>query len=248
MRRKCKFEVRGWRGGRAGSEPVSWRAVAILIGVGLVVGCATPEDRYRTLRIFFDDVPLPESMRPVPVAVEEVASVASRVSKQPTFEWVVHDPECDECHTSEATQLAYAEAPTLCWDCHDEEDFTNSFDHGPFAAGACLQCHTPHKSQYASLLLDSPGELCRGCHDANTFVELEQHRAEEGDDCIRCHNPHSAPRNYLLKENPDPAPVPDPVSESAPVPALEPLPASASAPLPVPAPESESASGPGTGP
>jgi predicted CXXCH cytochrome family protein len=234
---------------RAGNESVSWRRVAILIAVGLVVGCATPEDRYRTLSIFFDGVPLPESMRPVPVAVEVegVASVASRMSKQPTFEWVVHEPECDECHSSKTTQFAYAEAPELCWDCHDEEDFSNRVPHGPFAAGACLQCHSPHKSQHASLLLDSPSELCAGCHDANTYVGLEQHRAEQGDDCIRCHSPHSAAKNYILKEHPDPAPVPEPepVSELAPMPAPDPV--SELAPVPAPDPVSELAPVPALG-
>jgi predicted CXXCH cytochrome family protein len=169
---------------------------------GIAIGCAaTPEERYRTLSFFFDDVPLPESMRPPPAVedLEVVDSTRPQMSKRPTLRWVIHDPDCDECHTSRETQVAYADAPELCWDCHDRDDFAGEFEHGPFAVGACLQCHTPHKSQHASLLRLPPGEICIQCHDATTFAELEQHTETEGENCIGCHSPHSASLRYFLK-------------------------------------------------
>jgi predicted CXXCH cytochrome family protein len=185
-----------------GRQPGPEAALAFLICLCVAIGCATPEERYRTLSIFFDDVPLPESMRPPPEPEEPspATETATAPSKRPTFEWVTHDPECDECHTSEETRLPYAEPPTLCWDCHDEADYVDEVLHGPFAAGACLQCHSPHKSRYASLLLGPPADLCERCHDATTFPELEQHQTAHGEDCIECHNPHSAPENYMLQE------------------------------------------------
>jgi len=151
-------------------------------------------------------------MRPEPVVEETAAvdSVATRLPEEAGVEWVVHEPECKECHKSKTTQLAYVEPPELCWDCHDEEDFTDRFMHGPFAAGACLQCHSPHKSPQEYLLLDPPSELCGGCHGPTTFAELEQHRVERGDDCIECHSPHSAARRFLLNADFVPASKPAP--------------------------------------
>jgi predicted CXXCH cytochrome family protein len=180
---------------------VSRAAVVLLAALGIVVGCATPEERYRTLSFFFDDVPLPESMRPPPVVEEATAleNATPAQSKAPAIEWVVHKPECKECHKSKETQYPYASTPQLCWDCHKKEDFANRYLHGPFAAGACLQCHTPHKSQYAKLLLSPVHELCDSCHDAMTFPEAERHRAEEGEDCASCHNPHSASERKMLR-------------------------------------------------
>jgi predicted CXXCH cytochrome family protein len=218
MGRKCKSGARGPSAILDGNRLGPRGALAALIGLCLAIGCATPEERYHTLSMFFDDVPVPESMRPAPVVLElEVVSPAElELSKAPTFEWVVHEPDCDECHTSKETQLAYADAPELCWDCHDQEDFVDSFLHGPFAAGACLECHTPHKSQYASLLRESPAELCGGCHDATTFAALEQHRVEEGEDCVECHSPHSSSERHLLQPDAptDRSPDPDPESGS----------------------------------
>jgi predicted CXXCH cytochrome family protein len=187
------------------------------MGLGLVIGCATPEERYRTLSLFFDDVPLPESMRPAPVVEEDPLGKKLRppVPKAPTLEWVVHEPKCEECHpSSRATQLPYASAPQLCWDCHRQEKFAGKFLHGPFAAGACQQCHSPHKSQHRSLLLDPPEEICEGCHDLTTFAALEQHRAEQGEDCLQCHSPHSAPEDYLLKAERPTAQARTPAQES----------------------------------
>ena len=43
-------------------RPGAKTALAALIGLCVAIGCATPEQRYRTLRIFFDNVPLPPSM------------------------------------------------------------------------------------------------------------------------------------------------------------------------------------------
>lgn len=184
-----------------GSKPGRRRALALLISLGLAIGCATPEDRYHALSIFFDDVPLPASMRPPPAApeVQAVERVMSARPKAPALSWVVHEPECKECHTSRETQLAYADAPALCWDCHKQEKFADRFLHGPFAAGACLQCHTPHKSQHQNLLLAPATELCQACHDATTFAAMDRHGEEQGQDCVQCHSPHAAARLKMLK-------------------------------------------------
>jgi predicted CXXCH cytochrome family protein len=177
-------------------------ALAPVVGLCVAIGCATPEERYRTLSIFFDDVPVPENMRTtpeseVPALAEETAPV---LPKKPEVAWVIHDPDCDECHASEETLFPYAMPPDLCWDCHDAEDYVDTTPHGPFAAGACLQCHNPHKSQHAGLLTEAPTDLCIGCHGATTFPELEQHQSMHGEGCIDCHDPHAAPARFMLQE------------------------------------------------
>jgi predicted CXXCH cytochrome family protein len=178
-------------------------ALAPLIGLCIAIGCATPEERYRTLSFLFDDVPMPESMRArsESEAPALAQGIVPALSKEPAVVWVTHDPDCDECHTSKQALFPYAMPPDLCWDCHDAEDFANTIPHGPFAAGACLQCHNPHKSQHASLLIEAPADLCASCHDATTFPALEQHQAMQGEDCIECHDPHAAPARYMLQES-----------------------------------------------
>jgi predicted CXXCH cytochrome family protein len=174
-----------------------------VVGLCLAVGCATPESRYRILSIFFDDVPLPESMRPPPPPEEDLVAEDTVPSepRPPSIEWARHDPDCDECHSSATTKRPSADPPELCWECHDEKDFADEVLHGPFAAGACLECHDVHKSPNPTLLILAIPDLCGSCHDATTFAELEQHRSQEGDDCIGCHNPHAAPREFMLPGN-----------------------------------------------
>jgi predicted CXXCH cytochrome family protein len=184
------------------------RGLGVLLGLCLAIGCATPEARYRVLSIFFDEVPLPESMQPPPPPPdpERTASAVPTRSHRPPIEWVIHEPDCEECHSSKTTKLPFLPPPKLCWECHDREDFVERVSHGPFAAGACLQCHNPHKSQNATLLVLAVPELCRSCHDSTTFPELERHRAEQGDDCVECHNPHAGPGEYMLAEDPPKGP------------------------------------------
>ena len=185
-------------------------ALLAMIGLSIIFGCKTPEQRYRTLSFFFDGVPLPESMRPADLAEADDLTLDAygRIRlRPPVIEWVVHEPECDECPSSKKTKYPYAEAPELCWDCHDPEDFEGRVQHGPFAAGACLQCHSPHKSRYEALLVSTPSELCANCHDTTTFAGIERHLAEEGEDCIGCHNPHAAPEPYMLQEEAVTAPA-----------------------------------------
>jgi len=175
----------------------------VWVGMCAAIGCTTPEDRYRTLAFFFDGVPVPESMRPPPTP-EELAPKLTKAQlhrEQALEEWVIHDPDCDECHTSKETSLPYLDPPDLCWECHDEEDFVDEVLHGPFGAGACTQCHSPHKSKNEHLLVKAVPELCRSCHDDTTFPEMEEHQETEGDDCVDCHNPHAGPGAYMLDES-----------------------------------------------
>jgi predicted CXXCH cytochrome family protein len=195
----------GQRGLRPHGRPQGWRRLAALIGVCVATGCATPEDRYRTLSFFFDGVPLPASMRPPP-PVEEASLVPSVLAIRAglgTSKWVKHEPECKECHASKYTAFPDVDPPELCWECHYKENFVGKVAHGPFAAGACTQCHNPHKSQHGSLLVDSVPTLCLNCHDYESFPELEQHQVVEGDRCVDCHNPHTGPKAYMLKADVD---------------------------------------------
>jgi len=183
-------------------------AAIVLAGIGQTAGCtATPEQRYRMLRFFFDGVPPPPgaefALIPEEPGLGEELKMARARPITPRF--TLHEPyaekQCDECHSGRRSNQLRVPAEELCRHCHDPEDFPGEVVHGPVAAGACIQCHSPHRSTHDFLLLETESDLCSSCHDTNTFARLESHRANEGADCTRCHDPHAADREYLLRED-----------------------------------------------
>ena len=100
--------------------------------------------------------------------------------------------------------------------------------HPPFAAGACLLCHTPHagdnyrllkspfpESDYASFSPDK--YICLTCHSATAFTEprtttetafrngnLNLHyrhvNREKGRSCRFCHDPHATKYAALIRD------------------------------------------------
>lgn len=131
---------------------------------------------------------------------------------------------CHNPHASRNSRLLKTPVPELCYECHDRAVFTRKFQHGPVAAGLCLQCHNAHSSRNDSLLVTSPVRLCGQCH---TAVLSRQHLLSSTDGkghpvgavkettnrkgikdpvrkgkrfcCISCHDPHSANADSLVR-------------------------------------------------
>ncbi len=186
-----------------------WAAVGILgwLALTLISGCATPEERYRVLTIFFDPPP-PKQVASLPSAAlgESGAGSADQQQNEQAAAWI-HDPyeeeDCQDCHQSRYSVEMVEEGAELCWGCHDPDEFSGKIVHGPIEAGKCDSCHHPHESKYPALLLLEETELCMACHDEDTFAPGEQHRDEKGEDCVGCHDPHASDRRYMLKPTVD---------------------------------------------
>ncbi len=192
--------------------------VSLSIGLALITGCnedgrnGIPAELFeephfhRTLTIFFDGVPL----REVDIVEEEsVDPNAENVRERPKVVWYVHETEkqCAHCHGnrqqktfSREVQLT-AQAPDLCYGCHDPFVPTALDDwvHGPVAAGECLFCHEPHRTRNKHLLRRPIPELCYGCHEQAVVGLILGHSDESLSACNDCHGAHIGSREYFLK-------------------------------------------------
>jgi predicted CXXCH cytochrome family protein len=182
----------------------------VLIAIMLGTGCfSSPEQKYRVLSFFFDDVPPPGAATALRLPADPSAlEPPTEDVEGPSLFWVTHEPyaqkKCLSCHESKfSPEKLQAELPELCWTCHEEADLPGKVMHGPVAGGFCLACHDPHRTRHPFMLLESRSNICVQCHDQHTF-EIEQHREEKGGDCLRCHNPHASDREYLLRAGQDP--------------------------------------------
>ncbi|MDH3519176.1 MAG: cytochrome c3 family protein [Myxococcales bacterium] len=184
---------------------LAWGALAALVGALALAGtgCATPEQRHRLLSFFFDGVPPLHPAEPAP----EALAAGGTAQRGPVVAAVivsVHDPfadkDCDLCHAAFSNTLR-EEKQSLCWSCHDVDDFSGDVIHPPVAAGYCVGCHSPHRSQFQHLLLRTEAELCTYCHDSRDLSPGEAHRDVEGEDCRRCHEPHASDAAYLLRQD-----------------------------------------------
>jgi len=75
--------------------------------------------------------------------------------------------DCFACHESRSadgkTSVTLVRPKSeLCLGCHKKSEQKTL--HGPYAGGACIQCHNPHVSPQAKLLRAAPSVLCAGCH------------------------------------------------------------------------------------
>jgi predicted CXXCH cytochrome family protein len=183
----------------------------VLLEAALATGCfSSPEQKYRVLSYFLDDVPLPPEMVaaeitvPVGPEIETLAAPRRRL-------YVIHEPyeerKCQSCHKSRFAQELVVDATELCWVCHEQDDYEGEVMHGPAAAGLCVGCHDPHKTPNEYMLLESRSDICRRCHDQSNFEFSGRHAEDEAADCLRCHNPHASDREYLLRPEVDADPV-----------------------------------------
>jgi predicted CXXCH cytochrome family protein len=81
--------------------------------------------------------------------------------------------------------------------------------HGPVAAGACVQCHTPRQGvSHPSKAKQDDGDfefaaagadLCYTCHERKNGMPVVHGPIQWGQ-CSFCHDPHQSPYPYRLKE------------------------------------------------
>ena len=85
----------------------------------------------------------------------------------------------------------------LCWTCHGSIGalLNDTYQHKPFAAGQCVNCHNPHASENRALLTQAPNKICFTCHPMGSQINrMQTHPPAKEGWCIDCHSPHAS--NY----------------------------------------------------
>jgi predicted CXXCH cytochrome family protein len=101
------------------------------------------------------------------------------------------DGECEACHGEDGSVQADM---TVCFDCHDEDEYKNVHNAGRTGddlaqIDVCMDCHSPHAGHDNMFRRGSDLETCVQCHDRADFTRQTVHAAlEEG--CSACHDPH----------------------------------------------------------
>lgn len=89
----------------------------------------------------------------------------------------------------------------LCWVCHGDMGvlLSDPYQHQPFAAGHCVNCHNPHASKYRGLLSQAPNKLCFTCHPMGPQINrMQSHPPAKNGWCTDCHNPHASKNKGIL--------------------------------------------------
>ena len=144
------------------------------------------------------------------------------------FEFV-HEPVRDNCvgchdpHGANNWKMLKAEAPDMCFPCHEEiqkKAQASKHQHNAVSEqGGCLKCHTPHASSVRPLLASAPATLCMTCHAKPLGVTIDEilpafidqikdktylHGPIKEDDCSGCHMTHGSDHfRILAAEYPD---------------------------------------------
>ena len=116
---------------------------------------------------------------------------------------VLSSGECIDCHAphggNNKAMIKTDRVDRLCFECHDEEDTTKKYVHGPNAAGNCSLCHNPHSSDHKPLLIESKEKICTRCHSDKDYSSEKIHAhspVKQG--CSSCHDPHSSNNKHQL--------------------------------------------------
>lgn len=168
----------------------------LAVMLGIITGCTANKDEI--LSLFFDGV-----------LVESQKDGSGGSGEQKLL--VVHPPykerDCEACHDLSAPgkKKLSDEIPELCFECHDDDNFTKEEIHSPVEDGECMECHNPHKTAEDKLLRKPVIATCFGCHDKEDIYETEELEAhlplkEEPKACNICHNPHSSDHEFLIRE------------------------------------------------
>jgi predicted CXXCH cytochrome family protein len=92
--------------------------------------------------------------------------------------------------------------PTLCFDCHGEDQalYSSEHAHSPVKDGNCLACHEKHSGSNASLLKVKKNQLCYSCHsqEKSRFTAEAAHKPVADGECFRCHDSHATENNAML--------------------------------------------------
>ncbi len=164
--------------------------------------------RYQVLRVFFDGIPVADSLRTDNSGSPPEHAVPAANAVQDTLQterpaWYYHPAqdasECKACHDIGQSFRLYAQAAELCGRCHTFKD--NPIVHNPVEGNACTECHNPHGSQNEHILVATERELCATCHDvwADEFeVAGSTHAPVSAGKCGQCHDPHASKHQTLL--------------------------------------------------
>jgi predicted CXXCH cytochrome family protein len=178
--------------------------VAAAGGLSAFVACS-PDTRERWKHFFFEVPPAEEEAAdtrpPSQMAVEPLPAVAA------THAFVsVHEPfarqRCGDCHDAERAQTLIQPWIHRCASCHNDLFVPRPFIHGPFAVGACNECHLPHASALPHLLRQADPAICLTCHEP-TFKRVEEHHRAGGVGCTACHDPHHGADERMLRPDVD---------------------------------------------
>lgn len=179
------------------SVPWRWLLAGLLLGCFLL-GCGSPQRRYRVLSFFFDGVPNPDAPK------GQKGSFVTGKSGNPIY---VHKPyeekHCDSCHENTTDVFSMIKVnPEVCGGCHYKILTQYPRMHGPVASIKCLMCHNPHQSAEKHLLkLPSP-KLCVQCHEPPTLNPRTPEHTDPKADCISCHSGHGGTNRQFLKPAP----------------------------------------------
>jgi len=208
------------------SRPIAG-GMLLLIGMGWIIGllgCGTPQERYRTLSYFLDGVPNPDAPAGAHVQVpgQQVTTSVRIVSRHKPY----LDNQCATCHRSPSGEIQEFDlAYGTCVKCHKTVTTGQALMHGPVAIGQCKWCHAPHQSTEPALLRDTPIKVCTQCHDDQLLGNTPPEHQDGKTSCLQCHFGHGgAARNFLK-------PKPAPGAAAATAPATAPATRGATAPL-----------------
>jgi len=110
---------------------------------------------------------------------------------------------CEFCHevTAEGgiARLVESSEP-LCLKCHSNDPIKDSFAHGPFAVGACIECHNPHGGNIPGMLRVTGPQMCLECHnDMHPSITNADFRHKAAlTECTDCHAPHMSEQQFML--------------------------------------------------
>lgn len=191
---------------------VLFGGVAVALCAFLAVSCGK-DDRYKALTFFFEGVPSPDGKGEIQVQTVEWTNVDSIVRDSEGKVQTVGSgqrrgsrhkvaAECDKCHAGSMLQRErrlIQKVPELCFSCHEEQQYTEGYVHGPFIAGACVFCHEPHQSGFVHLQREGQPALCYMCHRREDMGTIPDHEDKLETICTECHDPHTSTMKKLLK-------------------------------------------------
>jgi predicted CXXCH cytochrome family protein len=185
---------------------------ATALFVALILGCSTPQSRYKVLSLFFDGVPDPDAQAKAALRGRKNNAGQTVYLHKPYAE---RPPKCDACHQNTSDIFARAKvSPEVCGKCHAAVQHEHRITHGPVASQLCLYCHSPHHSIYPHLLKLPMPKLCMQCHEPGTLSTKEPQHSDPKADCISCHSGHGGDDRRFLKPMPATAPTTMPASGS----------------------------------
>jgi predicted CXXCH cytochrome family protein len=115
----------------------------------------------------------------------------------------VSEGNCIGCHDPHQSDFRFTlkgTAAELCFQCHDQKQFTGDAIHGPVAVGDCNACHNPHASAYEKQLRESAPDLCISCHSEKTEEMNKKHiHSPVKENCMKCHDSHASAGKFLLE-------------------------------------------------